>query len=332
MDIDCSYGEGGGQVLRTALGLSAALGSPVSLTNIRSGRTVPGLRPQHKTVVAALADVCKAAVSSYGVGSTSLDFLPSVPHPGTYRFDIGTAGSATLLCQALLLPLSLSGESSHVEVVGGTDVPWSPTTDYFSKVTLPFLSRVGITARASCQRRGYFPKGGGILSFDVEPWEKRTGTHSLAVKKPRSISISSCAAGLPERVAAEQADAAASLFPDMAIDVSYDRSGVGKGSSITLWSQAGDVPIGASCVGRKGLAARDVGIKAADDLLRTIASGGADPHLPDQAAVYMALSGRHCELPLSEETSHLSTVLWVIRQIVKSDIRVRGGMLAAGAE
>ncbi len=328
MHIDCSHGEGGGQVLRTSLSLSAACGIPVTLDNIRAGRTTPGLRPQHKAVVSAMSAVCGASVSGHDIGSVTLDFSPSTPSPGSYRVDIGTAGSVTLLCHALLVPLSLAGGASHVEVVGGTDVPWSPTLDYFAHVTLPFLSQVGITATVSCSQRGYYPRGGGVVSMDVQPWNERHGAGTLKFHEPDSICISSCSTGLPERVAVEQADAAASAFSDFDTHIALDRTGRGKGSSITLWAMAGDIPVGASRIGTRGLHARDAGAQAASDLRSALDANAADPYLPDHAAVFLALSGGLTRIPLSHVTSHLETVLWVTQQFVPCDVSLHGGMLS----
>ncbi len=332
MHIDCSHGEGGGQVLRMSLSLSAACGIPVSLDNIRAGRTTPGLRPQHKAVVSALSAVCGASVSGYDIGSRSIAFSPSRLTPGTYGSDIGTAGSASLLCHALLVPLSRAGGVSHVDVVGGTDVPWSPTIDYFSHVTIPFLSLMGIRATVSCAQRGYYPRGGGVVSMDVYPWDERHGAGTLTYREPDTICISSCSAGLPERVAVEQADAAASAFPDCDTDIIVDRCGRGRGSSITLWAMAGDIPVGASRIGKRGLCARDVGAQAASDLTGTLAAGAADHYLPDQAVSFMALSGGLTRIPLSRVTSHLETVLWVTKQFIPCGASLHGGMLSIWPE
>src|SRR5512145_277895 len=148
--LDASYGEGGGQVLRVALALAVALGRPVSLTNIRVRRPKPGLQPQHLAVVRALAAISAAEVTGDRLDSTSLTFVPRTLTAGSYRFDVGairgSAGSVSLIFQALLLPLALSGTPSRITLVGGTHVPWSPTVHYLTEVFLPALVPAGLKA------------------------------------------------------------------------------------------------------------------------------------------------------------------------------------------
>jgi RNA 3'-terminal phosphate cyclase (ATP) len=168
--IDGSTGEGGGQVLRTALSLAALLSQPVQITQIRAGRKQPGLRPQHFQSVRAAAALCNARLQGAQEHSRELRFEPQTPpQPGAYVFDIGTAGAATLVIQTVLLPLALAGGPSTVIVRGGTHVAWSPPFDYVEQVYLPALAVLGIHCRAELVKWGFYPKGGGEIRLSVEP-------------------------------------------------------------------------------------------------------------------------------------------------------------------
>ena len=159
--IDGSQGEGGGQILRTALSLSALLGLPVTIENIRANRPKAGLRPQHLTAVKALKEICGAEVEGMAVDSRRIAFRPGRVRPGNYFFDVGTAGSVTLILQALLLPLALAPGPSRIKLRGGTHVPWSPPYHYLAEVFLPTLALMGIQTAVRLGKWGWYPKGGG---------------------------------------------------------------------------------------------------------------------------------------------------------------------------
>ena len=162
--IDGAYGEGGGQLLRTAVALAAVTRRSIVIDNIRAGRPQPGLAAQHRTAIAAAAALCDAEVGGLALRSRSLTFTPGTLRGGSHRFDIGTAGSVTLVLHALLPVLVACGEPADVTLRGGTDVRAAPPLDYFAHVTLPLLARMGIDARLAVRRRGYFPRGGGQVA------------------------------------------------------------------------------------------------------------------------------------------------------------------------
>ena len=162
IDIDGSYGEGGGAILRQALGMATYAGKPIRIHSIRAGREKPGLAAQHLKAVEAAGAICGARVHGVAIGSTEISFDPGSVKAGALKFDVGTAGSATLVLQTVLLPcLFLPGEFQF-EITGGTDVPWSPPADYLKNVTLAVLKPFGL-GQISVPRRGYYPKGGGRL-------------------------------------------------------------------------------------------------------------------------------------------------------------------------
>jgi RNA 3'-terminal phosphate cyclase (ATP) len=167
IQIDGSQGEGGGQILRCALALGAICGTPVHIRSIRAGRRTPGLQAQHLTAVTALAQICGAQIEGASLGSQVLTFIPGEIRPGEYEFDIGTAGSVSLVLQAILLPLATAERPSRVTLTGGTHVPWSPPTDYLREVLFPVLARMGLHAVLEVERWGFFPRGGGRIALEV---------------------------------------------------------------------------------------------------------------------------------------------------------------------
>ena len=166
--ISGEYGEGGGQIIRTALSLAAITGRAVEISNIRSKRSKPGLQPQHLTAVHAAAAICNAEVAGAAVGSAWLRFAPqTAPQPGNYRWEIGTAGATTLVAQTVLLPLALADAPSRVTITGGTHVPHAPVAEYLEGVYLPMLRHAGCAVKMEIARTGFYPRGGGEITLHI---------------------------------------------------------------------------------------------------------------------------------------------------------------------
>ena len=172
IEIDGSQGEGGGQVLRTSLTLSAITGQPVRLEKIRAGREKPGLKRQHLTCVKAVAEICGANVSAVEVGSSELEFVPGAIKGGDYRFDVGTAGSVTLVAQTVLPVLLKADVPSTVTITGGTHVPFAPIWEFFVETYLPELRRMGARVEADLETCGFYPAAGGVVRLKVWPLAK----------------------------------------------------------------------------------------------------------------------------------------------------------------
>jgi len=168
IEIDGSQGEGGGQILRTALTLSACLGKDITIRNIRANRAVPGLRPQHLAAVHAVARICGVQLGEIPTGQTELVFKPGPVSPGAFAREIGTAGSACLVLQTMALPLALAGESSILKITGGTHNPRAPSFDYLATVWAPFMRSIGLPIALGLPRHGFYPRGGGVVVAQIE--------------------------------------------------------------------------------------------------------------------------------------------------------------------
>ena len=330
IEIDGSYGEGGGQIVRTAVALSAVTGKAVRIKRIRQDRPKPGLAPQHAQAILALARLCGGRASGIEPGSSEIAFEPGEICGGSYRVDIGTAGSVTLLMQCLLPAMLKSSGSTSLEVHGGTDVSWSPTVDYFRSVFLPALARFGVSASLELKQRGYYPKGQGSVLLKIEPDTLKPARfealHGVVTARPAVQGISH-SSNLPMHVAKRQAEAATLALMQAGFEAGVALEALqltSTGSGITLWSGCK----GGSALGARGLPAERVGKKAADDLILELESGAAvDIHLADQLVPYLALAGGSCTV--RQVSMHARTNIWTARHFLDAEIKVEeaGGAL-----
>lgn len=317
-------------MLRTALALAAARGRPLRLTGVRARRARPGLQPQHLTVVRALAAICGAAVEGDALGSTEVVFAPGAVCPGDYCFDVeaikGSAGSVSLLFQALLLPLALAPASSHLVLRGGTHVPWSPPVHYLVDVFLPAAREAGVEARVAFRRWGWYPAGGGEIEAWIEPGPGPRGVRlrpapesdvyglSAVSRLPRSIAERQRARAL-ERLAAAGIDA------DIAIEEDSEARGPGTLLFLAVRGRAGF-----SALGRRGVPAERVADEAVEALLAWRAAGGdVDEHLADQLVSVLALAPDASVLTCASVSSHLRTVAWLVEQVVPVNVTLGEG-------
>jgi RNA 3'-terminal phosphate cyclase (ATP) len=317
IEIDGSYGEGGGQLLRSAIALSCITKKPIKVYNIRAKRPNPGLQHQHLTAIKAAVEIANAEVKGLSIGSTSIYFNPREIRGGEYFFDIKTAGSITLVMQTIIPILSFAEKESKVTIIGGTDVPWSPTIDYFRFVVIENLKKIGINANIELIKRGYYPRGGGKVILYVKPIEKINPI--IAIKReeiPIIRGISHCT-NLPDHVAKRQANTAKELLKNIApVEIKEEKSiGEGIGSGITLWTE-NNFKIGSDAIGAKGKPAEEVGREVGNKLLEEIKSEMAiDRHMGDMLILYMAIAG-NSKIGVSYITSHTETMLWLTEKIM----------------
>lgn len=318
LQIDASRGEGGGQLVRTAVALAAITGKAVRLDNVRVKRDKPGIAPQHLAAVRAVASLCEADCEGLQLGSREFAFLPQRLRGGEFRFDIGTAGSVTLVLQALLPVLLCAPAPSRVIVSGGTDVRGAPPFDYFRRVVLELLGQMGVHLRCRVLRRGYYPRGGGEVEVAVEPAAWRP----LEVDQPgRLISIEGLAhvANLPLSVAERMRQTALAPllkagFPARFDAVSLgDTEAVGTGGAVACWARTQHSVLGAGRVAERGARAEELGEAVGAELARDLSAHVAlDMHAADQILVYLALAGG-C-FTTRAISSHARTAMWLCEQ------------------
>ncbi|RUM47790.1 MAG: RNA 3'-phosphate cyclase [Hyperthermus sp.] len=327
VEVDGSIGEGGGQILRTVISLSALLGKPVRVFNIRAKRPRPGLQRQHMTAVRAVAELSSARVKGLALGSTVLEFYPGRLRSGSFSFNVGTAGSVTLVLQAALPVLAFMDSGVEVEVRGGTDVPWSPPVDYFRHVLSRLLSRMGFVFTLTVKRRGHYPRGGGIVRVRVEKPPRMFRSVALRERgRLRFIEGISHAVRLPKHVAERQARAArdvlaASLNVPVDIALEWYEPGrdphLGPGSGIVLWAVAENSVLGSDSLGARGKPAEEVGREAANKLVEDIRTGMAlDRHASDMLIPYAALACGESILGGASLSLHAETSIKVVELMV----------------
>jgi RNA 3'-terminal phosphate cyclase (ATP) len=331
LTIDGSYGEGGGQIVRTALALAVALRRAVTLTGVRARRPKPGLQPQHLAMVRALATIGDAELTGDTLFSTALSFTPRAIRPGDYRFDVGaergSAGSVSLICQALMLSLALARAPSRLTVIGGTHVPWSPPVQYLAEVFFPALRLIGIDATLDLRRWGWYPAGGGEI--DVVLTSQRTLTGFVSEKSVADAVIAgiSAVSNLPHSIAERQRHrvterlSAAGIPCEIAVE--RDATALGPGTLVFL-SLRGRA--GFSALGRRGLLAERVADEAVDALLDFRSSGAAlDVHLADQLVPFLALASSPSRFTCPTLAPHLKTVAWTVQQFLPVRIELAEG-------
>lgn len=332
IEIDGSFGEGGGQILRTALSLSCITRQSLKLFNIRKGRKKPGLMPQHITCVNAVAEISGAAVSGNEMGSTELLFTPEKVRHGDYIFDIKTAGSSSLVIQTLLPPLILAEGESRIAIKGGTHVPFSPVYHYVAEVFVPMLRKIGVNVEPSISKYGFYPKGGGEVNFKVSPVKEIKGLNLASRERLLSIYGYSGVGNLPTSIAERQKKSLQQkLYPAPSDIKILEVPSFGEGTFVFLRADYENTIAGFSSLGKRGKRAEDVGIEAAEDFHDFHSTSAClDPHLADQIIIYLALSHKDSSFTTSRITQHLITNLSVVEKFLRIEYQVEGVLNSEG--
>ncbi|MCS7258153.1 MAG: RNA 3'-terminal phosphate cyclase [candidate division WOR-3 bacterium] len=331
--IDGSFGEGGGQILRTALALSAALKVPFEIVNIRKKRKRPGLLPQHLTAVNAVAKICNAEVTGNKFGSTELVFRPQEIRAGEYEFDVaferGSAGATTLVAQAILPVLMLT--ESKVKIKGGTHVPYSPPFDFLKEILIPHLNQGAILFDARLIRYGFYPVGRGEIIINFFPCQNFNGI-SLVLERGslKQLSITAKVAHLPISIASRQIDELVKLinteFPNLNIKSEAETViAASPGTYLFLKAEFSNITVGFSGLGEKGKPAEMIAHEVYENFRNYLLSPDSvyEHHLADQICIFVALSrfryGKRIEpivIKTDRVTEHLQTNIWLIQQFI----------------
>ncbi|MCX7785847.1 MAG: RNA 3'-terminal phosphate cyclase [candidate division WOR-3 bacterium] len=325
--IDGSYGEGGGQILRTALSLSAILKIPFEIYNIRKGRKKPGLLAQHLTSVNAVSKICNAEVTGNTFGSTRLTFVPKDIIPGEYEFNVaaerGSAGAVTLVAQSLI-PILLATKSRLV-IKGGTHVPFSPPFDYLAEILLPFLRRYGYNIEAKISQYGFFPVGRGSITIEFRPSSNiKTITTISERGKLKKLTLISRAANLPLSIAERQSAHFLKLlkvdFPQIEIEqITETIKAACPGTYLFLKAEYENIIAGFSNLGAKGKPAETVAEEVYQEYKSYLLSehGVFDFHLADQICIFLAKQNvSNITINTNKITEHLKTNIWTIQQFL----------------
>jgi len=328
--IDGSLGEGGGQVLRTSLSLSALTGKGMRIKRIRENRSSPGLKHQHLQAVQAAAEICDAEVEGDRVGSKDIQFIPHEIKSGNYHFSIPTAGSSCLVLQTLFFPLTLAGDTSRVTIEGGTHVKWSPCFHYLDWQWMDYLERIGYQGKLSLLKAGYYPQGGGEIKAVIEPSQ---GSRSLdlvergSLKQIRGISA---VTDLPDHITRRMRDRLVSRlgrkYPLNDIRIKQIQ-GRGKGAFCGLRVEFEASQACYFSLGERGKRAESVADELVDQVLRFMKTDGCiDQYLADQLLLPLALLDHESRLRVPKVTSHLVTNAKVIQKFISVEFIVDGDL------
>ena len=322
--IDGSYGEGGGQILRTSIGLSVLTKTPVEIYNIRKNRKNPGLKPQHYSAIRIIQQICNADVSNLSICSEKIVFKPGEVKKGKYTFDIGTAGSITLALQAIILSVINSKKTIKVNLIGGTDVKWSPSYDFFEKNYLGLLKKIGIEIESNLKKRGYYPKGGGNVEITIKPVSK---IKPLKLINPNFRKVEGLIhiSNLPDHINKRIKHSAAKklLKENINSDIKTQRCETfSPGVGITLFINNNNTFIGSCVIGEKGVNSETVGKKASEKILKEVKSNATiDIYSFDQIVPYLALSSKNgiSRFFISNVSDHAKTNMWLVKKFLDVD-------------
>lgn len=319
LKIDGSLGEGGGQILRTSLALSMCLQKPFEINNIRSGRERPGLQPQHLAAVKAAAAICNAETSGANRDSQRLLFIPGRLTAGRYHFDIGTAGSTTLVLQTLLPALMLAGAPSTLSLQGGTHNPFAPPYEFINQSFIPLLQKMGPRIKSRLEHIGFAPRGGGRLAVEITPVNKLQPLILLERGKILRQYAQVLLSHLPQHIASRELKVIGEILQyqrQQLLYTSCDES-YGPGNAVMIVIQSELVTAIFTAFGQKGKPAEQVAHQVADEARHYLNAGvPVDSHLADQLLVPIALAGKGTFVT-QQPSLHCLTNMNVIKQFMR---------------
>ncbi|MFH0832228.1 MAG: RNA 3'-terminal phosphate cyclase [Candidatus Aenigmatarchaeota archaeon] len=326
IEIDGSHGEGGGQILRTAIALSAITGKPCKVYEIRANRSRPGLQAQHLAALNAVGKLCNAEIIGNELGSTEIEFIPHEIKGGSLSINVGTAGSTALVLQALLIPAFHCKKPLDISITGGTLNKWAPSIYYLQNITLTLFRKLGCNAEIILHKHGFYPKGGGIVEAKITPSTVRA---IELIKSGKVLEISGlCLASedLQNDKVAERMQKVArqgvfrefQLSPKIKTEYAQSES---TGCGIDIIAVCENTIIGANAIGEPGKRAEKVATEALAELIEFHSSDATlDKHMADQIIPYMALGTandkKESMVKVVEITEHTRTNVWVVEKFL----------------
>ncbi len=336
IQIDGAQKSGSGTIVRFAVGLATLLGEELHLTNIRAKREKPGLRPQHLKAVQALQKLCRGSLDGGEVGSREIRFRPGGRlKGGNYEWDIGTAGSTTLLAMTLLPDACFSTGAMDFRLSGGLFQDFAPSAYHMQYVLFPVLRKMGISARLNVIRPGYVPRGGGLIEVGVEPVRGAVKPIRLVergeVAGIRGIALSSNLKEkkVSERMAGKCNEVLKSSGYRAEIDIIYDTSAFQRGAALAIYARTSSgCIIGADRAGEPRRTSEDIGRYVASSLVEDLAAGATvDRYLADQLILYAALADGVSEYRIPRVTEHVETNLWLVERILGAKTEVNENLV-----
>lgn len=319
IQIDGSIGEGGGQILRTALSLSMLTGISFELINIRAGRKKPGLMRQHLVCVQASQRISNAIVEGAELHSTRLYFQPQQVQSGQYDFQIGSAGSTILVLQTLLPALMMQDHASQISIHGGTHNPMAPTADFIQQCFLPAIQQLGIQVDFSCERAGFFPIGAGQINAMIHPWLEKSKCTLLQRGKISSIHAYAIALNIPQDIAERELQVLTRKIELTECKKLY-LQGISQGNSAFVVLKYENHQQVFSALGEKRKTAESVAKELANEVKSYISSDAvADEYLADQLLLPLAL-GKGGEFTAQVISEHTRTQAEMIQKFLDCNI------------
>lgn len=320
--IDGSAGEGGGQVLRTALGLSLVTGRDFEIRNIRGKRKKPGLMRQHLTAVLAAQKIGQAEISGAVMKSGNLCFKPKTVKAGQYHFAVGTAGSCTLVFQAVMPALIMAGGESKITLEGGTHNPFAPSYDYLDGTFLPLLRKLGIHVAAQLERPGFYPAGGGKINIAIERSGPLVSLHLGMLSDVRFKAKAICAQ-LPGHIGQRELKTIQDKLHISEADTQLiQHNSYGPGNVVAVYACTDQLTEIFTGYGQKNLRAEKVAARTVGQVRSYLEAGAAvGPHLADQLLIPLALAGEG-QFLTSRPTEHTLTNIAIIQRFLDREITV----------
>ncbi len=309
LEIDCSRGEGGGQTVRTSVAMAAITDTAVHLTRIRENRPTNGLSKQHCTAVEAVCVMTGSQAIGNELGSQDLTIIPGSQRESDIIMDVGSAGSITLVLQAMMLAARNHMTDVKMDIIGGTNVMWAPPIDSYRQVLFPLMSEMGIDAELNIVERGFYPEGGGRVIVNLKPVEHISPINLLKLGELKKISGVCFHQNLPDWISDQMIEGCREAFDNLDIDIEIEKidEGISRGAGMSLVAEyENGCRLGSNVLTSRNHPAKQAGMDVANDLLQIMNSGATvDVHTADQVLPYLAMADGPSEFSVSRISRHL---------------------------